>query len=54
MPRPRYYVRSTDRASGRSMIEAYATARRAKEVVEITHARHAAANTDAEYIGRMS
>ena len=46
-----YKVRFTF-PNGRSLIEGYATARRAKEVVALTHGRHAAADTKAEYLGR--
>ena len=47
-----YKVRFTARDTGRSHIEAYRTAKRAREVVDLTYQRHANANTDAEYLGR--
>lgn len=51
MKSQRYYVRFTA-ANGRSTLESYPTARRAKEVVRITLTRHAAAQTSAQYLGR--
>ena len=50
MPK-KYAVRFTSRDTGRSFVELYRTARRAREVVNLTYQRHAAANTDAEYLG---
>ena len=47
-----YLVKFTDRKTGRSQIVPYGTAERAREVVSLTYQRHAAAETDAEYIGR--
>jgi hypothetical protein len=41
-----------DDPDGRGYIESYSTARRAKEVVELTHTRHRAAETHAIYLGR--
>ena len=46
-----YKVRFTDLKTGRTHVEAYSTAKRAKEVVALVYTRHAAAETDAEYIG---
>ena len=53
MSKPVYKVRFTARETGRTHICSYATAKRAREVVELTYSRHGAANIDAEYIGRM-
>lgn len=48
-----YQVRFTSRETGRSLLESYRTARRAKEVVGLTYTRHEGANIDAEYIGAV-
>ncbi len=49
-----YQVRFTSRDTGRSHVESYRTAKRAREVVDLTYQRHTAANTDAEYLGARS
>ncbi len=46
-----YQVRFTSRDTGKAFVGSYRTARRAKEMVNLTYTRHAGANTDAEYIG---
>jgi hypothetical protein len=48
-----YKVRFTSRETGKSIVQGYRTARRAKEVVKLTYTRHAKANTDAEYLGAV-
>ena len=48
-----YKVRFTSRETGKSIVQGYSTARRAREVVNLTYSRHAKANTDAEYIGAV-
>lgn len=47
-----YQVRFTPEGSTQSTVIGYSSARRAKEIVELTHTRHAAAKTKAEYLGR--
>jgi hypothetical protein len=53
MATPKYAVRFTAKDTGRSHLEIYMTARRAKEVVLLASTRHSAANTHAEYLGRQ-
>ena len=48
-----YQVRFTSRETGKSLLQSYRTARRAKEAVGLTYTRHAGAKIDAEYIGAV-
>ena len=48
-----YQVRFTSRETGRSLLQSYRTARRAKEAVGLTHTRHASADINAEYLGAV-
>ena len=48
-----YQVRFTSRETGNSVLQSYQTARRAREVVDLTYIRHAGAKIDAEYLGTV-